>query len=158
MEDSRLSNLEPSFGNPYIGFLFDKYKNVRYHKIYQYSDISIKKKKEIFMNHVSINFNRFPSDTHNVYPIIYEYNDKPISDYCAYLTINDGKIERCCKPIGNRIKKFNRPFCKEHATLKCYYCNTSSHLRNPFRDNWDFYSNDSIVLLCDECGSWSLHD
>ena len=88
------------------------------------------------------------------FPIIYEYDDKyPIRDYCGYLTINDGKVERCCQPINSRIKRFNRPYCKEHATVKCYYCNSGNYVRHPFRPNFDFYYRSGDVLLCDKCGS-----
>lgn len=100
----------------------------------------MKAKKDMFMNDASIEyFSKFPSYANRTIPIIYEYEDNyPIRDYCAYLTFNNGKFERRCQPINSRIKRFNRPYCKEHSTLKCYYCNSGTHVRHPFRQNSDF--------------------
>ena len=115
----------------------------------------MKAKKEMFMNDASMEyFSKFPSYANRTIPIIYEYNNEyPIRDYCAYLTFNNGKFERCCKPINSRIKRFNRPYCKEHATVKCHYCDSDKYVRHPFRDNSLFYFLSTDVLLCDKCGS-----
>ena len=154
--------LDPSSPNPsFVGFLVDKkYKDI-IHWVNTYPhdlrDMSIKAKKELFMNDASMQyFNKFPSYANRTIPIIYEYEDKyPIRDYCAYLTRNDGKFERCCQPINSRIKRFNRPYCKKHATVKCYYCNSDKYVRDPFRPNFYFYFMSGNVLLCDKCGSCS---
>ena len=154
--------LDPSSPNPsFVGFLVDeKHKHIIYwFKIYppdsDLRDKTMKAKKELFMTDASMEyFSKCSSYANRTIPIIYEYEDKyPIRDYCAYLTINDGKFERCCQPIASRIKRFNRPYCKEHATVKCYYCDSDKYVRDPFRPNFDFYYRGGDVLLCDKCGS-----
>ena len=148
----------PSF----VGFLVDKNNKdiVRWVKIYPHDlrDKTMKTKKELFMTDASMEyFNKFPSYANRTIPIIYEYEDKyPIRDFCAYLTLNNGKVERCCQPIASRIKRFNRPYCKEHATLKCYYCDSDKYVRHPFRDNSFFYFINGWGIECDECTSCSL--
>ena len=151
--------LDPGLPPSFVGFPVDKkYKYIiNWVKIYppDLPDMTMKAKKEMFMNDASMEyFSKFPSYANRTIPIIYEYEDKyPIRDYCAYLTINDGKFERCCQPINSRIKRFNRPYCKEHATVKCYYCDSDKYVRHPFRPNFDFYYRGGDVLLCDKCGS-----
>lgn len=148
----------PSF----VGILVDKKNNGILHLVNTYPndlpDMTMKAKKELIMNDASMKyFSKFPSYASRTIPIIYEYDKTyPISDYCAYLKFNDGKIERCCKPINSRIKRFNRPYCREHATLKCYYCGSDKYVRNRFRDNSLFYFLSGNILLCDKCGSCSL--